>query len=63
MQAIRLSILAIACILSGCGGEETYVGVPSSCTESYEMGINDVCGDIYRFNRDLHDTLRGEKIC
>lgn len=63
MQAIRLSILLVACIVSGCGGEDTYDGVPSSCTESYEMGIQDVCSDIYRFSRDLHGTLRRERIC
>lgn len=63
MQVIRLSTLVLACIVSGCGGEETYVGVPSSCTESYEMGIRDVCNDIHRLNSDLHDTLRQEKIC
>ena len=63
MCNIRILALAALCIVSGCGREEVYVGVPANCTASYENGIRDVCGEIYRYNSNMHDTLRREKIC
>lgn len=56
-------IIAILFAVSGCGQDEVYDGVPGNCTESYERGFSEVCRDIYRFNSEIHSTLRREKIC
>ena len=63
MFAYRALFFAGLFIVSGCGREGNYVGVPSYCDESYEKGIVQVCNEIYRYSSDIHDNLRREKIC
>ena len=51
-------VVALVAILTACGenSEDAY-------ERGYEDGIDEVCGDVYNFNRRIFNKLRSNNIC
>ena len=62
MRLRLILILPALCILPACSGNDDPFS-DASYRRGYDDGVAEVCNDIYRFSRDMFDTLRRERIC